>query len=299
MITQDNLESLTQEGHGYLIGVKRRRNQNLEEWLAAIDDKKWTDCPVGINARERMVDPPRTRAQEVPSGDPGMRVIIVDSDERRDYEQGMRASSMERAREQLQQLEERVASGSLKKPEKIGAAAERIMQRHHGYRYFAWKVCDGTFEFHENRTALEAEKRIEGKYVIATTEHFSVPEAVEKYKELMAVEQGFRRLKDVLAMRPIYHQVEHRVRAHIFVAALALLVQRFLEQRLQSANVDLSPERAMKALSTVRVVTFRLTGQPIRRGVTSGCPDARKVLMALKAVDLRPPSPVGGEETTM
>ena len=94
------------------------------------------------------------------------------------------------------------------------------MLRHHGHRYFSWGVRDGKFEFHENQTALEAEKRIEGKYVIATTEkNFSVPEAVEKYKELMGVEQGFRRLKDVLAMRPIYHQVEHRVRAHIFVAA--------------------------------------------------------------------------------
>jgi transposase len=91
--------------------------------------------------------------------------------------------------------------------------------------------------------------------VIATTENFSVSEAVAKYKELMAVEQGFRRLKDALAMRPIYHQVEHRVKAHIFVAALALLVQRFVEQRLQSVSVDLSPERAMQAPSTVRVVT--------------------------------------------
>jgi len=136
--------------------------------------------------------------------------------------------------------------------------------------------------------------------VIATTEKsLSIPEAVEKYKELMAVEQGFRRLKDVLAMRPIYHQVEHRVRAHIFVAALALLVQRFLEQRLQGVGLDLSPERAMQALATVRVVTFRLAGQPIRRGVTGGCPDARKVLKAVKVVDLRPPSPLEREETTL
>jgi transposase len=193
----------------------------------------------------------------------------------------MRESSMERAREQIQKLKERVASGSLKKPEKIGAAAERVMQRHHGYRYFAWKVRNGTFEFHENQTALEAEKRIEGKYMIATMDNLSAPDAVEKYKELMAVEQGFRRLKDVSAMRPIYHQAEHRVKAHIFVAALALLVQRFLEQHLQSASVDRSPERVMEALSTVRVVTFRLAGQPICRGVTSGCPDARKVLKAL------------------
>ncbi len=47
-------------------------------------------------------------------------------------------------------------------------------------------------------------------------------------------------------MRPIYHQVEPRVKAHIFVAALALLVQRLLGRRLKEAGVDLSPERACK-----------------------------------------------------
>jgi hypothetical protein len=85
----------------------------------------------------------------------------------------------------------------------------------------------------------------------------------------------------------------------MFVAALALLVQRLFEQRLQSVSADLSPERAMQALSTVRVVTVRLAGHPIRRAVTGGCPDARKVLKALKVVDPRPPSPVEGGETTM
>jgi hypothetical protein len=50
----------------------------------------------------------------------------------------------------------------------------------------------------------------------------------------------------VLAMRPIYHQFEHRVKAHIFVAALALLIQRLLQRRLADAGVDFSAERAMQ-----------------------------------------------------
>lgn len=300
MVTEANLDSLTQDGHGYLVGVKRRRNQEVQGWLDAIDETKWVACPVGINAREQKTNPPRTRAQEVPSGDPAVRVIIVDSDERRAYEQAMREKSMERARQKLEKLAERVAAGDLKKPEKIGAAAERIMQKHHGYRYFAWQVRQGRFEFSEHPQALEAEKRIEGKYVIATTEkNLSVQEAVEKYKELMEVERGFRRLKDVLAMRPIYHRVEHRVRAHVFVAALALLVQRYLERRLQDAGLELSAERAMDALATIRAVTFRLADQPIRRGVTAGCPDARSVLKALKVAELRPPTPPEAEETTL
>src|SRR3984893_13706668 len=126
MVTDDNLESITRDGHGYLVGVKRRRNKKLEKWLDSIDEDKWIECPVGINAWERKTNPPRTRAQEVPSGEPGMRVIVIDSDERRVYEQEMRRSSMERAREKLQKLQERVTSGRLKQAEKIGAAAERI-----------------------------------------------------------------------------------------------------------------------------------------------------------------------------
>jgi hypothetical protein len=63
--------------------------------------------------------------------------------------------------------------------------------------------------------------------------------------------------------------------------------------------VDLSPARALQASATVRLVTFHLEGQPERRGLTGGCPDARLVLKALKLVDQRPPAPPAGEETMM
>jgi transposase len=300
MVTDENIESITKDQQGYLVGIKRRRNAKLDAWLDAIDDTKWIDCPGGINTRERKIDPPRTRAQEVPSGNPDVRVIVIDSDERRGYEQAKREQAMERARQRLEKLKERVASGDLKRPEKIGAAVERIMQKYHGYRYFDWRLNGGTLEFSESESRLGREKKIEGKYVITTSEKgLSVLDAVAMYKELTEIESGFRQLKDVMAMRPIYHQVETRVKAHIFVAALALLVQRLLGRRLKEAGVDLSPERAMQALSTVRLVTFRLEGQSDRRGVAGGCPDARLVLNALKIVDQRPPVPSEGEETVL
>ena len=300
MVTDENIESIIKDKHGFLVGIKRRRHAQLDVWLDAVDDAKWIDCPGGINTRERKTDPPRTRAQEVPSGNPDLRVIVIDSDERRGYEQAKREQAMERARQRLEKLKERVASGDLKRPEKIGAAVERIMQKYHGYRYFDWKLKDGVLEFSESETHLGREKKIEGKYVIMTSEKgLSVLDAAAMYKELTDVESGFRQLKDVMAMRPIYHQVEPRVKAHIFVAALALLVQRLLGRRLKEAGVDLSPVRAMQALSTVRLVTFRLEGQPERRGMTGGCPDARLVLKALKLVDPRPPAPPEGEDTVM
>ena len=65
MVTNDNLEAITADKHGYLVGLKRRRNAKLTKWLAALDDSKWITCPVGITAREKT-NPPRTRAQEIP-----------------------------------------------------------------------------------------------------------------------------------------------------------------------------------------------------------------------------------------
>jgi hypothetical protein len=292
MVTAENLEWLKRAHHGFVVGLDRRRNSELKGWLDLVDDARWVDCPVGINARERRTDPPRTRAQEVASDDPEMRVIILDSEERREYEQAMRQRSMDRTRQELEKLAERVRTGRIKDRDKIIQAAERILGRNHGRRYYSYAVnSGGAFEFREC-AALEHEKRIEGKYVIATAEKsLSVLEAVAIYKDLADVERGFRHLKDVLALRPIYHQVEPRVRAHIFVAALALLVQRLLDRRLREAGIEFSATRALEALSTVRHVTFRVEGEGQRAGVAGGSPDARRVLKALKIGELRPPTP--------
>src|SRR3954470_8123438 len=133
MVTDEDIESIRKNDHGFLVGIKRRRNAKLDTWLEAADDTKWIDCPGGINAQERKTDPPRTRAQEVPSGDPDLRVIVIDSDERRGYEQAKREQAMERARQRLEKLQRRVAAGDLKRPEKIGAAVARVMQKYPGY----------------------------------------------------------------------------------------------------------------------------------------------------------------------
>src|SRR5208337_4373526 len=98
------------------------------------------------------------------------RVIVIDSDERRGYEQAKREQAMERARQRLEKLKERIAAGDLKRPEKIGAAVERIMQKYHGHRYFDWKLNGGALELSESETHLGREKKIEGRYVIMTSE---------------------------------------------------------------------------------------------------------------------------------
>jgi len=300
MVTAENLEALKRAEHGFVVGLNRRRNPKLREWLARLDATKWTDCPVGINAQERKADPPRTRAQEVASDDPDMRVFIVESDERREYEQAMRQRSMERTRRLLEKLTTRVRAGRLKSRDKIVQAAERILSKNHGARYYSYTIsAEGALTFSECES-FEQEKQIEGKYVIATSEKsMGILDAIALCKDIANVEAAYRQLKDVLSMRPIYHQVEPRVKAHIFVATLALLIRRLLHQRLREANIDSSPCRAIEALSSVRHVTFRLDGQEPRSGISAGSPDARRVLKALGVTNPRPPAPPEGAETVM
>jgi transposase len=79
---------------------------------------------------------------------------------------------------------------------------------------------------------------------------------VRLYKELSEVERAFADLKDVLELRPIYHQIDSRVRAHIYVAALAFLLHRAIEKKLKAARLDLSATEALTALM------YLLTIQP-------------------------------------
>lgn len=311
MVSDANIEDLRRDGHGYLVGLKRRRNAEVDRLLQGLDESKWQDCPMGINVREKIKDPPRTRVQEVTdvettdsdtdsdTNSVRERVFVIDSDERRAYEQAKRMQSMERTRQLLEKLQKRVAAGRLIDPSQIGAAAERALRAHHGYRYYSWAVRNGAFEFFEHPLHLEREKRLEGKYVIATSEPgMDGVEAVAMYKQLLTVEQGFRHMKDVLQLRPIYHRVEHRVRAHIFVAALALLLRQLLERRLQEAHVELSAEEALQALDCVRHVTFRLD-QTQRSGVSAANARAQAVLRALGITQLRPPTPPEGQATRL
>lgn len=300
MVTEKNLQILEKaEGDwGFLAGMTRRRNPEAEALIDRVDESRWIDCQVGINAQEKS-EPPRTRVQEVSCHRAGVRVFVVDSDERRAYEQRMREKVMERARAGLQKVQARVEKGQLKRAEKIGAAVERVLQRHHGHRYYDWALENGRLRYFEHPVNLPREKKYEGKYLIQTDQADLTPEeAVAQYKELNEVERGFHALKDPIGMRPIWHRVERRVRAHIFVAALTFLMERMLERALKDAGVALSAEAARSALQTVRQVSFRVQGQ-LRSGVTPGSSRARQVLKALKLSDSRPPTPPKGEETTM
>lgn len=299
MVTIQNVEQLRRAGQGYLVGLQRRNRKDIPAYIQQAEESgEWLECPVGITASEKGVVP-RTRVAEVPGKKPGVRVFVVHSEEREQYERGLREQSVERTRKQLEELRARVEKGELKEPEKIGAAATRALQRNHGHRYFGWELREGEFRFFPHPVHQRRELAGEGKYVIQTEETGLSPvEAVLAYKDLNEVERGFAHLKGLLEMRPVFHHTAERVRAHVFVAALALLLDRALEKRLRAAGSTLSSPAAWQALETVRCVEVAV-GNKTKLCVTRGSGHAAEVLKILKLTELDPPQPPKGEEWVM
>jgi transposase len=287
MVTSGNLDRLRSSGQGYLVGLKRRRQPEILRYLEGATGP-WLECPAGISAREKS-QVPKTLVQEVACGKPGVRVFVVHSEERLEYERGEREKAMQKVQEELEALAQRVAQGKLKAPEKIGAAASRVLARHHGFRYYAWELKQGQFHYFEHPENLKQEKALEGKYLIQSEEHNLSPvEAVDIYKDLSEVERAFSGLKDVIEMRPIYHRTVSRVEAHIFIASLAFLLDRALEKKLKSAGHDLSSKQAWQALKTVRVVDIDLGNGEHKQSVTQGSSRAAAILSSLGIKDLDP-----------
>lgn len=291
MVTSDNLTLLRSEGHGYIVGLNRRRREEIYGYIErATTMGEWTDCPVGITAREKA-SPPRTRVQEVDSGKPGVRVFVVDSEERLAYERAQRLKAMEKVRKELERLDLRVKKGRIKAAEKVGAAAGRILSRSHGYRYYDWEYKEGRFRFFEHPVNLKQEQAYEGKYIIQTEEkNITALQAVAIYKQLSDLERAFSSLKDIIDMRPIYHQTNIRVKAHIFGAVLGLLMHRAIEKKLKAVGSDLSSADALRVLRSVRVVEMDLGEGQMKRSVTHG---SRRVPPILAALGIKKPDLLG------
>ena len=297
MVTLKNLEQLRQAEQGYLVGLQRRHRQDIPHYIEqAVAGPDWQVCPVGITASEKAVVP-QTRVQEVAGKEPGVRVFVVHSEEREQYERSLRELSLARVQKELEALRVRVEKGELKEPEKIGAAAAKILQHHHGHRYFDWQIRKGQFHYFAHPLNFPREQACEGKYVIQTEEpDLSPVEAVAAYKQLNEVERGFAHLKGLLDVRPVYHHKDDRVRAHVFVAALAFLLDRALEKQLRASDSTLSSPAAWQALETVRCVEV-VVGDRKKLCVTRGSRQASEVLKAVEVSDLDPPEPPEGKET--
>jgi len=118
-----------------------------------------------------------------------------------------------------------VAAGRLKSAAAIGLRVGRVANRYKMAKHFALEISEAHFSYARRTEHIEAEAALDGIYVIRTdvpAEKLCAAAVVAAYKRLSRVEDAFRSLKSVdLAIRPIYHRLEERVRAHAFLCLLA------------------------------------------------------------------------------
>jgi len=126
-----------------------------------------------------------------------------------------------------------VDRGRLRSAAAISLRAGRVVDAKKMAKHFELDIADGAFAYRRRTDAIAAEAALDGLYVVRTSvgsERLDAPAVVETYKRLASVERDFRALKgDDLAVRPIFHWREDRVRAHLVVCFLAAYVRWHLE----------------------------------------------------------------------
>jgi hypothetical protein len=116
-----------------------------------------------------------------------------------------------------------------------------------------------TFTFSLNRKKLRQVRRREGRYLLRSNLCGEDPAKLwEYYIQLTEVEQAFKELKGDLAVRPIFHQRDDRIEAHIFVAFLAYCLQVTLKQRLRALAPGLTPRAALEKFAAMQMVDVHL-----------------------------------------
>lgn len=156
-------------------------------------------------------------------------------------------------------------------------------------------VSADTFRFALDRKKLRQVRRREGRYLLRTNLSGDNPAELWRYYiQLTEVEQAFKELKGDLAIRPIYHQSDARIEAHIFVAFLAYCLQVTLKLRLKALAPGLTPRAALEKFSALQMVDVHLPTTDGRTLILTrhSEPDAdQKILLQQLRLELPPQPP--------
>jgi hypothetical protein len=133
----------------------------------------------------------------------------------------------------------------------IGLRVGKVIDKRKVGKHFILTIEDDRFEYRRDEAKIAAEAALDGIYVVRTSvdaESMPAENAVATYKSLSTVERAFRSLKTVdLKVRPIYHRVADRVRAHIFLCMLAYYVEWHMRRRRCSSTTTIAGKRRRNA----------------------------------------------------
>jgi hypothetical protein len=155
---------------------------------------------------------------------PGERLIACHNPALADERAAHRERLLAATEAELTKIQGMVDAGRLADPAKIGIRAGKVINKRKVAKHFILDIGAGTFTWSRDQASIGAEAAFDGIYVIRTpvpASELPAPAAVEAYKDLSHVEQDFRISKDDLDLRPIWHRLADRVRAHVLICMLA------------------------------------------------------------------------------
>jgi transposase len=262
MTSQDNLDFLRERGAQYLVGTPKSDLRKFEQAILADD---WERIREGLEVKR------------CPSPDGEETFILCRSEDRRGKEKAMHDRFIRRIEEGLQSLSRRLERA--KKPQSRGKV-ERQVGRLLGRNSRGAGAFEVVFEEASERGSglrLRWEKdpawsdwaaHSEGCYLLRSNiRDWSAEELWKTYIQLTEAEAAFRIQKSDLSIRPIWHQKEERVRAHILVCFLGYVLWKMLEHWQAKAGLGHSPRTILDELARIQstdVVLPTLKGKEIR-----------------------------------
>jgi hypothetical protein len=240
--TEQTLEQMRQSDPPvlYLVGTPKGRLSQLEEKLVALP---WQKARAAVEVKLLEQD------QEI--------YVLAKSLDRVSKERAMRRRQLKGLWKRLGEL----AGMGLKRDAlllKLGAARQLAPA--------AWRLVaiqlpgqEQKFGFTLRKDKLRDARRREGRYLLRSNLTGKTPEQLwEFYLQLVQVEEAFKQLKGDLALRPLYHQKEERIEAHIFVAFLAYCVQVTLGKRLKDLAPGLTARSVLEKLAAMQMIDVHL-----------------------------------------
>ena len=263
----------------YLVGTPRGRLNQLEQSFLP---RPWTAVRDSVHVKLIEQD--------------GELYILARSGARRDKEQAMRRRRLKKLVKRLKELRQQkltrdqllIKLGAARK--EAGPAAYRIVDLQLPGK--DQPVTPQTFGFRLNWQRLREARRREGSYLLRSNMAGTDPAQLWAfYVQLVEVEQAFKELKNDLAIRPIYHQTDARIEAHIFVAFIAYCLQSTLKQRLRSLAPGLTPRSMLDKMAAMQMVDVYLPTTDGRTVVLSRYtePEADQALL-LRQLKMRLPA---------
>ena len=273
IVSDANLAAIRRRGGQYLVGTRRSKLRAVEQ---ALLEGTWT----------RVRDEVDAQLVPIPGGTETY--VLCRSTARREKELAIRRRFSTRLEDRLRGLAHRVATGRLKDRAKIERVLGRLQASYASVAdLYEMAVHDEDGQLRLHWTLIE-DRRVwrdarEGAYLLRTNlVGQTVEELWTKYIQLTEAEAAFRTLKSELAVRPVFHQLERRAKAHVLVAFLGYALWVTLKHLLHRRGTDLTPARALALLATLQsadIILPTTDGREIRlRRVTQPTPEQQLLL---------------------